>query len=240
MWVVLAALSWPMANATHAQSAAAYMDCGAAPLCGVLVLETGLGPGAYQHVEPGVHGLWPETDEYGSSRCVAPVSSAEPSKLSSCYNRSDEADPLGFERHEWDKHGKCAGVRDSDDYFTQLCALAVQPLSVMTQTRQAGHSNLSGYGKALTAAGYAVFSLDETYSQVFLSACAGDDGRWILADVASFSNECRGASPGPSPTPSGRCLPDQHGPPCKVDANCTAAENCVRCAHSGYCTDVPS
>ena len=26
-----------------------YMNCGDAPLCGVLTLETGLGPGAYKH-----------------------------------------------------------------------------------------------------------------------------------------------------------------------------------------------
>ena len=53
-----------------------FMDCGGAPLCGVLTLETGLGPGAYRHDFVSVHGLWPETGRYGSSRCITPSSSS--------------------------------------------------------------------------------------------------------------------------------------------------------------------
>lgn len=49
-----------------------YMSCGAAPLCGVLVLETGLGEGPYQSETPVLHGLWPQDRNYGSSACVRP------------------------------------------------------------------------------------------------------------------------------------------------------------------------
>lgn len=54
------------------------------------------------------------------------------------------------------------------------------------------------------------------------------------------------APPAPSPGPPGppgnatTCVPDKHGPPCKADADCVAVANCVRCAHSGYCTEVPA
>ena len=229
-----ATVVWSSKNATVTD----YMDCGTSPLCGVLVLQTGLGPGAYQHSKPGVHGLWPEDGSYGSSACVKPSqSTADPAKVYTCYDRPDEDDPLGFETHEWEKHGECAGVRSADDYFTQICSLAAQPVQIMTVTRTSGHSDLAGYERDLESAGYSVFSLDEDNSQVFLSACAGSDGRWVLSPVASFGSRCKGSAPGPSPTPSPHCLPNTHGPPCASDADCHYP-GCVRCANSGYCTNV--
>ena len=63
-----------------------FMDCRAAPLCGVVTLETGLGGGKYQHDQPVVHGLWPQVGKYGSSSCTAPSSSAaNPTALATCY-----------------------------------------------------------------------------------------------------------------------------------------------------------
>ena len=56
------------------------------------------------------------------------MSSAQPKQLISCY------DDLGFEQHEWGKHGVCAGVKDAKDFFTQVCALSAAPLSVMAAT----------------------------------------------------------------------------------------------------------
>jgi len=47
-------------------------------------------------------------------------------------------------------------------------------------------------------------------------------------------------SPSPSPSPSGgQCVPGVHGPACTADADCTSVTGCVRCAKSGFCTDVP-
>ena len=56
------------------RSGNAYMDCGTAPLCGVLVLETGFGSGNYKHQEPGVHGLWPETESMARPSASGPRS----------------------------------------------------------------------------------------------------------------------------------------------------------------------
>ena len=101
----------------------AYMDCGPAFLCGVLVLETGFGDGYYKHDKPSVHGLWPEVGEYGTSKCKKPTrSSDDPSRVFSCYEgTSGPAEhQLQFETHEWEKHGSCAGVADAEDYFSQI------------------------------------------------------------------------------------------------------------------------
>eukprot|EP00446_Apocalathium_sp_SHHI-4_P055257 CAMPEP_0177381430 /NCGR_PEP_ID=MMETSP0368-20130122/48062_1 /TAXON_ID=447022 ORGANISM="Scrippsiella hangoei-like, Strain SHHI-4" /NCGR_SAMPLE_ID=MMETSP0368 /ASSEMBLY_ACC=CAM_ASM_000363 /LENGTH=55 /DNA_ID=CAMNT_0018845843 /DNA_START=33 /DNA_END=196 /DNA_ORIENTATION=+ len=37
---------------------------------------------------------------------------------------------------------------------------------------------------------------------VMLSACAGPDGKWKLADVNDFSKVCGGSGPSPSPSPA--------------------------------------
>ena len=74
------------------------------------------------------------------------------------------------------------------------------------------------------------------------------NGNWQLAPVADFHKACGGSSPGPGPSPpapgpgpkpAGKCVHDQHGPACKSDADCKGVPGCLRCAHSGYCTDVP-
>ena len=49
-----------------------FMDCGTAPVCGVLTLETGWGGGLYGHDTPTVHGLWPQVPPYGNSACLLP------------------------------------------------------------------------------------------------------------------------------------------------------------------------
>lgn len=174
-----------------------FMDCGDAPLCGVVVLETGLGSGTYRHDEPVVHGLWPETGSYGSSKCIKPKDSSDaPADVYTCYNQHGESkgDLLSFERHEWSKHGQCAGVRDAKDFFGQLCELTKAPLGVMAAARKAGHVDLTGYAQRLTAAGYPVFATDESHMQVELSACAGDSGTWILADPSEFGVKCGAGS----------------------------------------------
>ena len=93
-----------------------------------------------------------------------------------------------------------------------------------------------------------VFSVDESNSQLSLSACARPDGRWLLAAVADFPAACGGWPDAPPAPPSGgdahACTPpfDTHGPPCGADADCLAPNNitgCLRCAGSGYCTGVP-
>jgi hypothetical protein len=240
-----------------------YLDCGSdVSLCAVLVLESGLGSDEYSHSAPVVHGLWPETPSYGSSACVAPSSStAAPTTLASCY------DDLSFEQHEWSNHGLCAGVTDATDFFTQICGLSSAPLAVMASSRSGG-GDLSAMATALTWAGcahraaralsmccqmcdvihwavgehecvslvrarYPVFYVDTSEnSQVYLSACATAAGKWVISAVADFSSNC-GAGAG------GNCEPNARGPACTTDSDCTGLADCVRCASSGYCTEVP-
>ena len=196
-----------------------------------------------------MHGLWPETGSYGSSKCIAPSSSkSDPSDVYECYDHPGGSgmSPISFEKHEWDKHGRCAGVADADDFFKQLCSLSSPPLKVMDAARKAGHVDLPGYVSRLTAAGFAVFSTDTHNKQVLLSACAAADGRWKLADVKDFGKACPGSGPTPgptptppTPTPAGRSERGKHGPPCQRDDDCASVTSCLRCAKSGYCTDQP-
>uniref|UniRef100_A0A7S0A452 Uncharacterized protein n=1 Tax=Pyrodinium bahamense TaxID=73915 RepID=A0A7S0A452_9DINO len=231
------------------------MDCGeGVPLCGVLVLETGRGTGAYRHPAPVVHGLWPQVGNYGNSKCLAPTHSTDPDTVHSCYAQEggSHSQLLGFQRHEWTRHGVCAGVDSAADYFAQVCALADGPLRVMAGARAAGH-DLVETAEALQRAGHCVWKTD-THAQVELSACAGRDGRWRLAAIADFPRVCGGrwaptpppalplrpigAPTAPSPR-AGQCVRGRHGPPCGGDGDCAGASGCLRCAHSGFCTDVP-
>lgn len=172
-----------------------YMDCGGAPQCGVLVLETGFGAGYYSHAAPVVHGLWPETGGYGSSKCVPPSDPAPPQRVYPCYaTNQDEsaARQLSFEQHEWKAHGLCAGAQDAEDFFGQVCDLSSGPLAAMALLRSDGERKLSAFVSKLTESGYHVFYQDSYHSQVQLSACAGNDGRWILAEPAEFDEKCGG------------------------------------------------
>lgn len=233
-----------------------FMDCGGAPVCGVLTLETGLGGGRYAHEEPVVHGLWPQVAPFGNSRCVPPGDSALPTALADCYRKTSPSREaaLAFEQYEWSKHGVCAGTDEADDYLRQLCSLAQPPLADLTRSRRSG-LDLSGMAAQLRAAAFPVWAVDARNSQLELSACAGSDGRWRLADVADFGAAC--GSDGayapraamrvdrPKPVPAARpeeavsCLPSTRGPLCADDASCLDAPGCVRCARTGFCTDQP-
>lgn len=217
------------------------MDCGSAPLCGVLVLESGHGTGKYAHSNPVVHGVWPETGSYGSSKCIKPQDSSSPTKLAACY------DDLSFETHEWQKHGVCAGVKDSEEFFAQVCSLSSSPLSVMSSSHANGDS-LTEMASSLSSKGYPVFFVDtSSNSQIYLSACGNSEGVWTLSHVGNFGTACGGAAPTPPvpapvppPSPSGgHCVQGKRGPPCSSDNDCNGLSECLRCARSGYCTAEP-
>ena len=44
-----------------------------------------MGSGSYAHTQPAVHGLWPETGDYGASNCVDPKNTLGPSIVYGCY-----------------------------------------------------------------------------------------------------------------------------------------------------------
>lgn len=216
-----------------------YMNCSGTTLCGVLTVESGFGQGYYSHKKPAVHGLWPEVGGFGSSSCISPKDTTPPQTLFPCYQGTDTTHQLSFEQHEWSKHGICSGTQNASDFFGQVCALAEAPLSVMAKTRAAGVTDTSVYAQDLTQAGYAVWATMEN-GQVELSACARPDGRWVLGAVADFVKLCGSGPPAPPPSPSSdKCVPSVHGPACHMDSDCTNYTGCKRCAHSGFCTDVP-
>lgn len=216
------------------------MRCGdGVHLCGVLTLQTGLGSGVYHHDEPHVHGLWPEVPQYGDSECIAPSKPSAPSKLHSCYDQkgTPRNRDIDFQKHEWESHGVCAGAKNADDFFQQVCHLAEGPIRVM-QGARAAHLDLSDTVDTLQRSRYCVWSTG-TQKQIELSACARSDGRWVLADVNDFPKVCGGGGPSPAPSPSkGQCVPGQHGPKCESNTDCRGVSGCVRCAKSGYCTDI--
>ena len=155
-----------------AQMLNAAMSCGAGvEVCGVLALMTGLGSGmqnvtggaVYGHPTPVVHGLWPQTPPFGDSACVAPSAGASnATRVYPCYQCARPSpgvvdtncsgvphhSPSEFQDHEWSKHGVCAGVRDAQDYLTQVCTLAAPPLRVLSAARSAGTTSLDRF-KAL-------------------------------------------------------------------------------------------
>lgn len=253
----------------------ARMDCGfGVSLCGVLALETGLGHGVYAHRQPVVHGLWPETGNYGTSKCVRPTKVDAPKHLYSCYKAEGEnAHQMGFQTHEWNKHGVCAGGSGADAFFEQVCSLAAQPLEVLRRERARG-ANVKAMADALQSAGYQVWNVNDHHGEVSVTTCGTSTGRWILAKVNDFARVCgdgsapaaTASSPAPviaanPPAPVNKlvqsvygdsrsvnianhydagatsCVPGKHGPQCSSDNNCAGVSGCVRCAHSGFCTD---
>ena len=168
-------------NSTLQQASASFMDCGSAPLCGVMVLESGKGSQKYSHpAGPVVHGLWPESGSYGSSKCIAPADATPPASTHTCY------DDLTFAQHEWAKHGACAGVADADAFFTLVCSLSAAPLEIMKSS-----DSLTAMSDALSSAGFPVFFVDSSSdSQIYLSVCSSGDGKWLLAKPEEFSAKC--------------------------------------------------
>lgn len=181
-------LAWLVNGGAHGSTS--RLDCGSTALCGVLALETGLGPGRYEHSTPSVHGLWPATGAYGTSACRAPSrSDANPTSPFSCYETGD-SHQIQFEEHEWQKHGRCAGVKDATDFFSQVCELSHAPLAVMSTSRMAGRTLVSDFASDLAGRGFPVYSNDSRHGQITLTSCADSVGVWHMAPIASFGSVC--------------------------------------------------
>merc|ERR1719215_2363588 len=122
---VIPAACWLAVLLDHVGASSRYMACGeGVPMCGVLALDTGFGSAPYNRSVPSVHGLWPAVDGYGNSACVYPESLKASNDVFPCYdidsaNVASGLPPLQFQEHEWLKHGRCAGMRDYQEYFSQ-------------------------------------------------------------------------------------------------------------------------
>ena len=94
-------------------NAASSFSCGdGVEVCGVLVLESGLGSGTYHHDHPTVHGLWPQVSPYGDSECIAPEDKTSPSK--GMYTHRDIIFPSNPHIHS-----------ESFMFFSYMCSLSV-------------------------------------------------------------------------------------------------------------------
>ena len=167
---------------------------------------------------------------------------------------------------EWEAHGWCAGLKDVQDFINQACGMALEPMKVMDSARASGGSgaDVDDVADALRKAGYPVHYVNRAQDkqELQLSACADPSGKWKIAAVKDFSKVCSKSSPSPapsvgtvssptapsSPSPpvsgggsgaSGECAAFQRGPACSGDSDCSGVSGCVRCAGSGFCTDVP-
>ena len=63
------------------------------------------------------------------------------------------------------------------------------------------NKSLEEIAQGLVDAGFPVFNIDESNSQVEISACASDDGKWILSAVDEMPKKCV-SKPPPSVSPS--------------------------------------
>lgn len=150
-----------------------FMNCTAAFLCGLLVVESGFGPGAYQHAGvPGLHGLWPEVPPYGTSACVPPANATF--VPASCAYVSDAR--LGA--HEWGKHGMCAGGPGAAVFFEQACALAAPVVAVMAAHAESWTTMKAAVLLAAVKAKWRVWAMDESEKQILVRVCSQGDGVW--------------------------------------------------------------
>lgn len=177
----------PDMNKKAVSTYAPVMNCGlGVQTCGVLTIESGMGKGVYGGLVHRVHGLWPEVDPYGNSECIEPQDTAGPVQIFQCYSNDTSNNSLEFENHEWFKHGVCAGVKNSTDYFTQICNLSREPLCLIKNI-----SDFNQIQKILTLSGFEIFQVDTENMQILLSACRNPlTGKWVLSPVSDYPKVC--------------------------------------------------
>ncbi len=160
-----------------------YMNCGNISLCGVLTIELGIGKSVYNHTDVSVHGLWPQTGNYGSSGCVYPGGNPDdPIPIVSCYTDTN------FQKHEFLKHGICAS-NSADNYFTQVCQLSSEVIPTIRDLKNE-KKGIKEIANDMELLGYEVFSIDNTNGQLLFSVCADKENRWIFSKVKDFEEKC--------------------------------------------------
>jgi hypothetical protein len=156
-------------------------------LCGTLTVESGLGPGLYGGGTPGIHGLWPETGNYGNSKCMAPkdktfdVNSSNVNLLCDSINETDNQGNFSFAKHEWTKHGMCSGgPGPASHYFNTMCNIGSPIVNLIKEKSsfedmQSSIAN-SDYQKYL-------FNIDHTNKQFEFGVCSTGDGVWQYCTI---------------------------------------------------------
>ena len=174
---------------------------------------------------------------------------------------SDWAAYEGFWQHEWDKHGTCTALTQRDYFEAALERLeklgtpAIIADSIgkapvpkaQLQAAYGGPTRVSlscGGGQYLSQVA-TCWALDKaSHLPTVQIACpasviAEDSCAHDTVTVSGFG----APGPAPPPPPPGpqptECVPGKHGPRCRTNADCVHVPHCLRCAHSGFCTNVP-
>jgi ribonuclease T2 len=176
----------------------------------------------------------------------------------------DWASYSSFCQHEWTKHGTCTKLSQLD-YFNFAIYFLQQAGTPQVITSNVGGSVpkaqiIAAYGGAkrvsLSCGGgsflgqvMTCWGLDNaTHAPTTRVDCPTavlqeDSCPGSSIQITAFSSPPPSPpSPPPPPPPQGgsSCLPNQHGPLCTADAQCLNYANCLRCATSGYCTNMPA
>ena len=203
------------------------------------------------------------TETFDPSKFPAALS-ADMSK----YWLSLEGPNTPFWTHEWTKHGTCADLPTQAGFFNTTLAWR-KLIDAVTVLKDAGITPGDKYEATKIDAAFTsaigVTALlgcgkgGDNSVQTF-SFCIDHDAQKLVEcdasvksgaggvvscdrsqDILFSDGSSPGPSPGPSPTPSGdQCVPSAHGPKCSTDSDCTSYPHCVRCAHTGYCTESPA
>lgn len=167
----------------------------------------------------------------------------------------------GLALHEWAKHGSCSAWSDAD-YF-QAQAAAFQRVEMLNQTAiLQGHIG-KNVSLAMLESGFktkAFFRCDKCILQdVWLMMSADEvtkkpkDFIDIVSVERESCTECgeilvQSAIPcPPRPPAANKCTANHRGPACHYNPvtsgtirdPCKRVTGCVRCAHSGFCSEVP-
>jgi ribonuclease T2 len=216
-----------------------------------------------------LHGLWPSRsgpNDSGSYPCqctdvpfdptgVAPFLADMQKYWPSLKGANDE-----FWAHEWTKHGTCAAFADETAFFKETLALRSK-YSFFTALTVAGMSPGNTYSatqlqtaiKNHNGADPLLGCVRGTNNLAEVSFCISKATNTATECTASVEKQggettsCNLSEPiawikageGPTPAPGTQCIPNTHGPACTTNANCTKFKGCIRCAHSGFCTDEP-
>lgn len=153
-------------------------------LCGTLTIESGLGAGNYHHNIPGVHGLWPEVNQYGNSSCVKPKNFTFDitSKSDLCNYVNDTDKNFWFPKHEWYKHGKCSGgPGPASEYFKEMCIIS-NPIVKKIMEYKGNWDNIKNNLKDSNWGEY-IWDIDEKNKQLLFSVCSTGNGFWIFCPI---------------------------------------------------------
>ena len=170
-----------------------------------------------------------------------------------------------FWSHEWTKHGTCSGFQQLEYFSTTLSWLQKTNASLALKKKgivPGSTYSASDIASAIDAANGAAPLLGcdrSSNSLTTVSFCLNVDATKLvecdssIVNAGGNINSCDrskpilfnngAATPTRSPTaPSPgakKCLKDKKGPPCSSNADCVDFPDCVRCAKSGFCTQVP-